>query len=140
METPGTCLPMEQALEFFVRTTTTTATTATTTTTTTSRHFAQTGCLCPEVNSSCIVTSRLAVTAAGRDDGAGAARRRRERRLRSWLKHERQSVAMALSEYKHALKRTEEGQGRRGGAQGQVRSATATEAPSSPGFPATLSG
>ena len=36
-----------------------------------------------------------------RDDGEGAARRRRERRLRSWLKHERQSVAMALSEYKH---------------------------------------
>ena len=36
-----------------------------------------------------------------RDDGEGAARRRRERRLRSWLKHERQSVAMGLSEYKH---------------------------------------
>ena len=36
-----------------------------------------------------------------RDDGEGAARRRRERRLRSWLKHERQSVAMSLSEYKH---------------------------------------
>ena len=38
------------------------------------------------------------------------------------------------------LKRTEEGQGWGGGAQGQVRGATATEAPSSPGFPATLSG
>ena len=36
-----------------------------------------------------------------RDDGEGAARRRRERRLRSWLRHERQSVAMALSEFKH---------------------------------------
>ena len=35
------------------------------------------------------------------DDGEGAARRRRERRLRSWLKHERQSVAMALAEQKH---------------------------------------
>ena len=43
--------------------------------------------------------------AAGRDDGEGAARRRRERRLRSWLKHERQSVAMALSEYKHPSSR-----------------------------------
>ena len=38
------------------------------------------------------------------------------------------------------LKRTEEGQGQGGGAQGQVRGATATEAPFSPGFPATLSG
>ena len=36
-----------------------------------------------------------------RDDGEGAARRRRERRLRSWLRHERLSVAMALSEFKH---------------------------------------
>ena len=36
-----------------------------------------------------------------RDDGEGAARCRRERRLRSWLKHEPQSVAMALSEFKH---------------------------------------
>ena len=31
-------------------------------------------------------------------DGAGAARRRRERRLRSWLRHERQTVAVALAE------------------------------------------
>ena len=36
-----------------------------------------------------------------RDDGEGAARRRRERRVRSWFRRERQSVAMALSEYKH---------------------------------------
>ena len=76
-----------------------------------------------------------------RDDGEGAARCRRERRLRSWLRCERQSVATALSECQAPPpKRTEEGQGRGGGAQGQVRGATATEAPSSPAFPATLSG
>ena len=39
--------------------------------------------------------------AGGEVDGEGAARRRRQRRLRSWLKHERQSVAMALVEYTH---------------------------------------
>ena len=38
-------------------------------------------------------------------DGEGAARRRRQRRLRSWLKHERQSVAMALAEYTHHASR-----------------------------------
>ena len=80
--------------------------------------------------------------AAGRDDGEGAARRQRERRLRSWLKHERRSVAIALSELQHhILKRTEEGQGRGGGAQGQVRSAMATEAPPPrvPGHPVWVS-
>ena len=35
------------------------------------------------------------------DIAAGAARRRRERRLRSWLKHERMTVAMALAEASH---------------------------------------
>ena len=35
-----------------------------------------------------------------------AARRRRERRLRSWLKHERRSVAMVLSEYKQPTRPT----------------------------------
>ena len=39
--------------------------------------------------------------AGGDVDGEGAARRRRQRRLRSWLKHERQSIAMALAEYTH---------------------------------------
>ena len=34
-------------------------------------------------------------------DHAGAAKRRRERRLRSWAKHERQTVAMALAEALH---------------------------------------
>ena len=42
-----------------------------------------------------------------RDDGEGAARRRRERRLRSWLRHERQSVAVALSEYMHHSSRAQ---------------------------------
>ena len=40
-----------------------------------------------------------------RDDGEGAAGRRRERRLRSWLRRERHSVAMALSELKHRSSR-----------------------------------
>ena len=36
---------------------------------------------------------------------SGAAQRRRQRRLRSWLTHERQSVAMALAEYTHHASR-----------------------------------
>ena len=48
--------------------------------------------------------------------------RRRQRRLRSWLRHERMTVAMALAEYTHhASPGTEEGQGGRGGPQGQAR-------------------
>ena len=43
--------------------------------------------------------------AGGEVDGEGSARRRRQRRLRSWLKHERQSVAMALAEYTHHASR-----------------------------------
>ena len=43
--------------------------------------------------------------AGGEVDGEGAARRRRQRRLRSWLKHERQSVAMALAQYTHHASR-----------------------------------
>ena len=35
------------------------------------------------------------------DIAAGAAMRRRQRRLRSWLKHERMTVAMALAEASH---------------------------------------
>ena len=34
-------------------------------------------------------------------DGPSSARRRRERRLRSWLRHERMTVAMALAEKLH---------------------------------------
>ena len=39
-----------------------------------------------------------------RDDagcGTGSARRRRERRLRSFLRHERMAIAMTLAKYKH---------------------------------------
>ena len=43
--------------------------------------------------------------AGGDVDGEGAARSRRQRRQRSWLKHERQSVAMALAEYTHHASR-----------------------------------
>ena len=54
------------------------------------------------VTSFFFVSSGLVRMMAGGDvDGEGAARRRRQRRLRPWLKHERQSVAMALAEYTH---------------------------------------
>ena len=43
--------------------------------------------------------------ARGEVDGEGAARRQRQRRLRSWLKHERQSVAMALAGKTHHASR-----------------------------------
>ena len=38
-------------------------------------------------------------------DSASAARRRRERRLHSWLRHERMTVAMALAEKLHHTSR-----------------------------------
>ena len=39
--------------------------------------------------------------------GEGAARRWSQRRLRSWLRHERQRVAMTMAEFKHhVLNRT----------------------------------
>ena len=54
--------------------------------------------------------------------GAGSARRRRERRQRSWLRHEQLSVKMALSaaahlgpELREAPRGTEDGQGSGGG-------------------------
>ena len=47
----------------------------------------------------------------------GAAQRRKQRRLRSWWRHEQQSIAAALAIYTHhsALRGTEDGQGRAGG-------------------------
>ena len=41
--------------------------------------------------------------ASVRDADASGAARRRQRRLRKWLRHERLSVAMALAEYNHHL-------------------------------------
>ena len=38
---------------------------------------------------------------SGRPQSSGVARRRRERRLRSMLRHERMTVAMALAEFSH---------------------------------------
>ena len=49
--------------------------------------------------------------------GEGAARRRRERRLRQWARHEKLSVQMALSEYKHHSSRGQ----RKDRAGGEVR-------------------
>ena len=37
----------------------------------------------------------------GADGGTGIARRRRERRLRSWLRHEQQSIAAVLATVTH---------------------------------------
>ena len=51
------------------------------------------------------------MSTAGVDIAAGAARRRRERRLRSWLKHERMTVAMALAEASHHTARTARARG-----------------------------
>ena len=39
------------------------------------------------------------MVAGGKDCALTAARRRRQRRLRSWVKHARQSVAISLAEY-----------------------------------------
>ena len=41
------------------------------------------------------------MAAHGADGGTGSARRRRERRLRSWLRHEQQSIAAVLATVTH---------------------------------------
>ena len=41
------------------------------------------------------------MAARGADGGTGSARRRRERRLRSWLRHEQQSIAAVLATVTH---------------------------------------
>ena len=43
----------------------------------------------------------MLMAAHGADGGTGSARRRRQRRLRSFLRHERMAVAMALAETNH---------------------------------------
>ena len=60
--------------------------------------------------------------------GTGSARRRRERRLRQFLRHERLSVAMALSEMKH---QTSRGQSK-DGAGGEARVALHGRVPEAP--------
>ena len=50
-----------------------------------------------------------AVDAMAGVDGAGAARRRRERRLRAYLRYARMSVAMALAECTHHSAPPEDG-------------------------------
>ena len=53
----------------------------------------------------CVISCQtLAVDISDVECDCGAARRRRERRLRSWLKHERQTVRMVLAEtFHHSL-------------------------------------
>ena len=60
----------------------------------------------------------------GDGGGTGSARRRRERRLRSFLRHERMAVVMALSECKHHSSRTGPG--------GEVRVEPHGEVPEAP--------
>ena len=72
--------------------------------------------------------------------GTGCARRRRERRLRSFLRHERMAVAMALAESQHhSAQRPKMAR-----AGGEVRDALHGHVPEQPlpqgRFPATLSG
>ena len=43
----------------------------------------------------------MLMAAHGADGGTGSARRRRERRLRSWLRHEQQSVSSVLATVTH---------------------------------------
>ena len=54
--------------------------------------------------------------ASVRDANASGAARRRQRRLRQWLRHERLSVAMALAEFQPPLssKETDDGKGQGG--------------------------
>ena len=91
------------------------------------------GVATPVCNPVSVVCSTGAMFGARDGDGEGAARRRRERRLRSWLRQraaERRDGPARVQA--PLLKRTEKGQGRGGGARGKARRATATEAPSSP--------
>ena len=58
-----------------------------------------------------LIASLLAVTMLlhGEHASGTSARRRRERRLRSWAKHERMSIAIALAENLHHSRQKEEG-------------------------------
>ena len=85
-----------QALAFIDKDIRHTSRSATTTTTTTHDHqtFPLKSCLfCV----ACCETLAVDMNV----DGAGAAKRRRERRLRSWWRHERMSIACALAEALH---------------------------------------
>ena len=62
------------------------------------------------------------------EHAAGAAMRRRQRRLRSWLRHERMTVAMTLAEMTHhTAPGGDDGQGRGGGGASFARRPTGTE-------------
>ena len=64
--------------------------------------------------------------------GATGAARRRQRRLRQFLRHERLSVAMALAESQHHTSRGQK-KARAGEEARGARRVKTTEAPSSPG-------
>ena len=72
-------------------------TTTTTITTTTTQGSCRLLALCAGDSLLCLLMS----TMAGVGIATGAAKRRRERRLRQWQRHERMTVAMALAEATH---------------------------------------
>ena len=93
----------------------------------------------PQASDSSVPTFLLCVTCERMDLSvqpvSGAAQRRRERRLRSMLRHERMTVAMALAEFSHhssRLKGTEDGQSRGVGARAELHG----EDPEAPHIPA----
>ena len=68
---------------------------------------------------------------SGRPPAGGVARRRSERRLRSWFRHEQQTVAMLLATAPLRPKGTEDGQER-----GVARAELHGEGPEAPHTPA----
>ena len=66
-----------------------------------------------------VPTVRLLLTNAGVDTATAAARRR-QRRLRSWLRHERMTVAMLLAERDHHTAPWGQKQARSGGVEREV--------------------
>ena len=109
--------------------------THTTSTTTSTRARTLKASLC--LRTPLVLLQRSAMSMAERDV-ATSARRRRERRLRSFLRHEELSVKMALARaLHHSAQRVEEP--REGGGGRDVRRATAREA-STPGDAASQPG
>ena len=90
-------------------------------------HQAQTGCA-----NFVFLCCTMMADPSGRPQSSGVARRRRERRLRSMLRHERMTVAMALAESTHHSSRGQDGQGRGVGARAELHG----EDPEAPHTPA----
>ena len=109
LEQTRTCEKKHAKTQIPPPTTTTTTTTPTPTPTTAptphthNNNKVQTGCVAIFCVTFCWPNPRGRPMAArdGADGGTGSARRRRERRLRSWLRHEQQSIAAVLPMVTH---------------------------------------